>query len=261
MEPVVVVVETVGNSARFGFWRRVSHSCHHLGHASRGWVKPFVSSTERETACYSWPDSDVRHTLVDAALSRADPKALGSLSPKTNLSAGLRLFVLRVVEAFPGADGLLCGQRSCEIFWPQNVRPLFLQDGVNARRQLPSHRDNGFARRYFLGVTMIDAQIEGAQFRILSDRGPGALNQLVAQPAVARAGNPAAICFLAGGVLARDNSEESSNLAHVANLPPVAQPGHQMGRHDHPDAGKTGEQTDRLPQFRIVCSPVFPASG
>src|SRR5207244_1708746 len=124
------------------------------------------------------------------------------------------------------------------------------------RRQLPSHRDNGFARGYFLGVTMIDAQIEGAQFRIFSDRGPGALNQLVAQPAVARAGNPAAIFFLAGGVLARDNPEESSNLAHVANLAPVAQPGHQVRGHDHPDAGKAGEQTDRLPQFRIVLTKV-----
>ena len=144
---LVVVVETVGNSARFGFWRRVFHSFHHLGHASRGWVNPFVSSTERETACYSWPDSEVRHTVVDAALSRADPKALGSLSPETNLSAGSRLLVLRAVEASPGADGLLCGQRSWQIFWPQNVRPLFFQDGVNARRQLPSHGHNGFARR------------------------------------------------------------------------------------------------------------------
>src|SRR5258707_1055247 len=127
----------------------------------------FVSLTGRETACYSWPEPNVRRTLVDAALSRADPKALGSLSPKTKLPTGSRLLVLRVVEASPGADGLLCGQRSCEIFWPQNVRPLFLQDGVNARRQLTSHRDNGFARGYLLGMTMIDAQIEGAQFRIL----------------------------------------------------------------------------------------------
>ena len=43
------------------------------------------SLTARETDCYSWHDSDGRHTLVDAALSRAIPKALGSLSPETKL--------------------------------------------------------------------------------------------------------------------------------------------------------------------------------
>jgi hypothetical protein len=105
MEPVAEAVGTVENSERF--WRRVFHGFHSLGLTG-----PAVSSTGRETDCYSWHDSSGRHTLVDAALSRAIPKAPGPLSPETNLSAGLRLFVLCAVEAFPGASGLLCGQRS-----------------------------------------------------------------------------------------------------------------------------------------------------
>ena len=51
-----------------------------------------------------------RHTLVDAALSRAIPKArvlcLKNESSSPELSG---LFVLLTVEAFPGAGGLLCG--------------------------------------------------------------------------------------------------------------------------------------------------------
>src|SRR6267154_823320 len=50
--------------------------------------------TSRETDCYSWHDSMVRHTLVDTARSKAKPSALGSLSPETKLPVHLRLIVL-----------------------------------------------------------------------------------------------------------------------------------------------------------------------
>jgi len=46
-----------------------------------------------------------------AALARASTVAPGPLSPETNLSGGLLLFVLCGVEAHPGADRLLRGQR------------------------------------------------------------------------------------------------------------------------------------------------------
>jgi hypothetical protein len=41
----------------------------------------------------------------------------------------------------------------------KNKWPSLFQDGINARRQLASHRHYGFARRYFLGMTLIDALI------------------------------------------------------------------------------------------------------
>jgi hypothetical protein len=77
--------------------------------------------TLRETDCYSWHDSKVRHTLVYAAHSRAKPFALGSLSPETNLPIYLRLIVLCGIESVPGADGLLCGQRSYAVRPPIEI--------------------------------------------------------------------------------------------------------------------------------------------
>src|SRR5215471_14860130 len=138
------------------------------------------------TDCYSWPDLS-RHTLVNAALSRAIPQALGSLSPETNLPVLLRLIVLCAGESSPGADGLLYGQGSCRTIRPQDVRPLFLQNYINARCQFARYRHDRFTRRYFLGVAVINALIESAQLRIFLDCGPSALNQLVAQPFVAGA--------------------------------------------------------------------------
>ena len=105
-------------------------------------------------------------------------------------------------------------------------------------------------------MTLIDAPIELAQFRIFSDRHPGALNQLVAQPAVARARDLTAILFVAGRMLARHQSEKPGNLPHVGNQRWISQPGDQMRRHDLADAGKALEPGDRLPQLRILLTVV-----
>ena len=104
-------------------------------------------------------------------------------------------------------------------------------------------------------MPLIDALIELAQFRI-SDRHPGALNQLVAQSAVARAGDRAAILFLASRMLARDQSEKSGNLPHVGNQRWISQPRYQMRRDDYANAGNRSEQADQAPQFRIVLTEV-----
>src|SRR5712692_895545 len=204
------------------------------------------------TDCYTWPDRVGRHTLVDAALSRAIPKALGSLSPETNLPVQLGLIVLCAGESSPGADGLLCGQRSCETFWPHNKRPLFFQNRVDARRQFTSYRHDSFARGYLFRMAMVDAPIESAQLGILLDGGPGALNQLVAQPLVARAGDAAAILFFSGGVFARHQPQETGNLPNVGNLTRVAQAPNQMGSYDPADPRKALEEIARLPQFGII---------
>jgi hypothetical protein len=60
----------------------------------------------------------------------------------------LALFVLLTVEAFPGAGGLLCAQRSLRNF-SQNKWTLLFQDSVDARRQLARDRHNSFARGDF----------------------------------------------------------------------------------------------------------------
>src|ERR1700682_2751853 len=119
-------------------------------------------------------------TLSRMRPTRAIPSALGSLSPETKRSQ-LRLLVLCAVESFPGAGGLLCGQRSYRTVCANYKGALLFQNRVHARRQLTGYGHNGFAGGYFLGLALIDAPIKSAQFRIFADRCPGALNQLVAQ--------------------------------------------------------------------------------
>src|SRR3954463_995132 len=208
--------------------------------------------TLRETDCYSWHDSMVRHTLADAAPSRAKPFTLGSLSPETNLPASLQLIVLCAVESFPGADGLLCGQRSYGTIQPHYIRPLLFQNYINALRQFARHGHDGFARGHLLGMALIDAAIESPQLRIFLDRGPGALNQLIAQPAVARVGNRAAIFLFAGRVFAGDDPEEAGNLLPIFDLLRVAQTCHQMRTDNPPNARQTQQQIDGLLQLCIL---------
>src|SRR2546423_3696217 len=165
--------------------------------------------TSRETDCYSWHDSMVRHTLVDTARSKAKPSALGSLSPETKLPVNLRLIVLCGVESFPGADGLRYGQGSYRTIRPHNVRPLLFQNYINPICQFAGHGDDRFARGYLLWVSLINTAIESPQLRIFLDGGPGALNQFVAQATVAGAGNLATILFIAGGGVAPDYAQET----------------------------------------------------
>src|SRR6185295_9699643 len=126
-------------------------------------------STSRETDCYSWHDTRVRHTLVDAARSRAKPSALGSLSPETKLPVKLRLIVLCGVESFPGAAGLLCGQRSYRTIGPDHVRPLLFQNYINPICQFARHGDDRFAGCYLLWVSLVNTAIESPQLRIFAD--------------------------------------------------------------------------------------------
>src|SRR4030095_1341101 len=128
-----------------------------------------VSWTERETDCYTWHDSDDRHTLVDAALSRALPKAPAPLSPETNLPARLRLFALCAVEAFPGAGGLLCGQRSCRTIGSKKIRSLLFQHGVYSRCHFSGYCNNSFFSSHFFRMALIDPAVEGSQFQIMGD--------------------------------------------------------------------------------------------
>src|SRR6266487_1565354 len=113
-------------------------------------------------------------TLSRMRPTRAIPLALGSLSPETKRSK-LRLLVLCGVESFPGADGLLCSQRSYRTVCVNYKGALFFQDSVHTRRQLTGYRHNSFACCHLLGLTLIDAPIESAQFGIFADRGPSAL--------------------------------------------------------------------------------------
>src|SRR5436190_5110467 len=218
----------------------------------RDQTSELAALTSRETDCYSWHDSMVRHTLVDAAHSRAKPSALGSLSPETNLPVKLRLIVLCGVESVPGADGLRYGQRSYRAIGPHEVRPLLFQNYVNTLRQFSGHGDDSFARRYFLRMALIDAAIEITQLGIFLDGGPGALNQLVAQAAVAGTSNLAAIFFFAGRMLARHDPKEAGYLLAILYLLWIADPGRQVRSYNPTDPGQTQQQIDRLLQFWIM---------
>src|SRR5712691_1125496 len=85
----VEVVGTVGNSERF--WRRVFHSFQNLDLLRARLAEAlFLLNLERETDCYSWPDSVGRHTLVDAARSiksLGHSRRPGSSVSNTNLPA------------------------------------------------------------------------------------------------------------------------------------------------------------------------------
>jgi hypothetical protein len=161
--------------------------------------------------------------------SRADPACPGFSVSRSDAPTKLRLVALCGIEAYPGADGLLYGQRSYRTVYLNYICSLFFQDGVHARRQFTGYRHNGFAGGYLLGMTLIDAAIESAQVRIFVDRYPGALNQLVPQTAVAATRNRTAIFLVAGGVLAGNQAQKTSDLSHIADLPPVSQAGQRMG--------------------------------
>src|SRR5450759_3045863 len=83
----------------------------------------------KETDCYTWHDT-MFVTLSRMRPTRAIPVALGSLSPETKRSK-LRLFVLCGVESFPGAAGLLCGQRSYGTVCAHHKGALFFQDSIH----------------------------------------------------------------------------------------------------------------------------------
>src|SRR5712692_6098715 len=100
-------------------------------------------------------------TLSSMRPTRAIPVALGSLSPETKRSK-LPLFVLCGVESFPGADGLLCGQRSYRIVCANYKRSLFFQHCVHTCGHLTSYGHNGFTSGYLPRVTFIDPAIESA---------------------------------------------------------------------------------------------------
>ena len=87
----------------------------------------------RETDCYTWHDTNVRHTYENAAC--AGETISPGISVSSNEASQLaKLIVLCDVESFPEADGLLCGQRSNCIVSPNYIRALFFQDGIHARR-------------------------------------------------------------------------------------------------------------------------------
>ena len=96
-----------------------------------GWEAWFCFSlTARVTDCYSWPDTRVSAHSRGCGPLRAIAKAPGPLSQtrfsehRRRKSILLVLFALLTVEAFPGAGGLLCGQRSCRAIRPQDKGPL-----------------------------------------------------------------------------------------------------------------------------------------
>ena len=121
---------------------------------------------------------------------------------------------------------------------------MLFQDGVDARRQLTCHGHDRFARGHFLWVPLIDALIELAQFRIFSDGHPGTLNQLVAQAAIAGAGNLTAILFVAGRMFARDQPEKRGNLTNVGDQHWIPKPSNQMCGHDLANARQALEPGD-----------------
>jgi len=77
----------------------------------------------RETDCYAWHDIKVV-TLSRMRPTGAIPLALGSLSPEAMRSQELGLATLCGVESFPGAGGLLYGQRSYRTIFPDDIRSL-----------------------------------------------------------------------------------------------------------------------------------------
>src|ERR1700730_3606315 len=196
----------------------------------------------KETDCYTWHDT-MFGTLARMRPTRAIPVALGSLSPETKPSK-LRLFVLCGVQSFSRAAGLLCGQRSYGTVCANHKGALFFQDRVHARRQLTGYRHNGFAGGYLLGLALIDAPIESAQFRIFADRCPSTLNQLVAQTAVTNAGNLASIFLIAGGMFTGDQAQKGGDLAHVLNLAPIPQARQGMRGGDRAYSWQADKKTD-----------------
>ena len=100
-------METVENSERF--LCRVFHSFHQPGLQDP--VAFSVLQPEERLTAIRGPTQRSSHYQGFGPLGRI-PFALGSLSPEAMPQPKLRLVALCGIEAYPGADGLLCGQRS-----------------------------------------------------------------------------------------------------------------------------------------------------
>src|SRR2546428_10044627 len=114
-----------------------------------------------------------------------------------------------------------------------NLKGLcFLAGKIGRLITISASPHNGFAGSYLFGLALIDAPIESAQFRIFADRCPSALNQLVAQTAVANASNLAAIFLVTSRMFTGDQTQKAGDLAHVLDLAPIPQARQSMSGGD-----------------------------
>src|SRR5262245_30170649 len=67
---------------------------------------------------------------------------------------------------------------------------------------------------------------------VLADRRPGGLDEFASQPAVSTMGDRSPMGFLSRRALAGNQSQKPCQLAHVLELPPVADAGQELTGHN-----------------------------
>src|SRR5688572_1419487 len=164
----------------------------------------------RETGCYAWHGTKSVTLTWDAPLFRA-------CGPGLSVSKIEPLGVLSLSWFCPSSSrslghSLLLGQRSRFNLFSHFVRSLFHQHYRNPDTEFSRHRDNRDSGSYVSRMPAANRAKEFPELSVLSDRGPGTLDEFASQPWVAAMGDRSPIGSLSGGVLSGDQTQKPCQL-------------------------------------------------
>src|SRR5215475_193658 len=108
------------------------------------------------------------------------------------------------------------------------------------------------ARTNATGMAAANGAKKFSKFPVLADRRRGGLDEFASQPAVSTMGDRSPMGFLSRRVLAGNQSQKPSELAHVLKLPPVADAGQELTAHNPANPTNTHHILNALQELRVV---------
>src|SRR6266550_283651 len=147
---------------------------------------------------------------------------------------------------------LLLGQRSRMNYFSHHIGSLLFEDRIDPSGELSGHRHDRFPRRPIARMALIHRAVELPKLRVLADGRPSGLDQFTAQPTIAAAGDVTARHSISGGMLARSQTDESRQLAHVTDLLRITDARQKMTGHNLANPRNAFEIFHRLAKLRIL---------
>src|SRR5438094_2651667 len=156
---------------------------------------------------------------------------------------------------------LLLGQRSRMNFFSHHIRSLFHQDHGNPNTDFSRHFYNCHPGSLTAWMSVANQTEKLPQLSVLTDRRPGSLDHFTSQPFISRMGDRTPIGSRSGGVLGRDQTQKSAQLADVSKLSPIANASQKLTGHNPADSRHAHHILYTLGQFRIVLAEAADLSG
>src|SRR5207253_4646118 len=98
-------------------------------------------------------------------------------------------------------------------FFSHHIRSLLHQDHGNPDTELSRHRHNDHPESFTARMSVANQTEKLSELSVLSDRRPGSLDQFTSQPFISSAGDRTPIGSVSNGVLGRDQTQKSAQLA------------------------------------------------